>query len=40
MSRYSLNVELDRYVDDLGVGEKQRVEIFKGIIQRSKNTYS
>ena len=29
MKRYSLNVDLDQYVDDLGVGEKQRVEILK-----------
>ena len=36
MSRYSLNVELDRYVDDLGVGEKQRVEILKVLFRGAK----
>ena len=36
MSRYSLNVELDRFVDDLGVGEKQRVEILKVLFRGAK----
>ena len=36
MSRYSLNVELERFVDDLGVGEKQRVEILKVLFRGAK----
>ena len=29
MNLYSLNIDLDQYVDELSVGEKQRVEIIK-----------
>ena len=36
MKRYSLNVDLDQYVDDLGVGEKQRVEILKVLFRGAK----
>jgi len=36
MERYSLNVGLDQFVDELGVGEKQRVEILKVLFRGAK----
>ena len=36
MSRYSLDIDLDMFVEDLSVGEKQRVEIIKVLFRGAK----
>ena len=36
MSNYSLNIDLNMYVEDLSVGEKQRVEIIKVLFRGAK----
>ena len=36
MSNYSLDIDLNMYVEDLSVGEKQRVEIIKVLFRRAK----
>jgi len=36
MNLYSLNIDLDQYVDELSVGEKQRVEIIKVLYRGAK----
>ena len=36
MELYSLNIDLDQYVDELSVGEKQRVEIIKVLYRGAK----
>ena len=35
-SKYSLDINFDNYIDDLGVGEKQRVEILKVLFRGAK----
>ena len=36
MDTYSLNIDLNQYVEELSVGEKQRVEIIKVLYRGAK----